>query len=440
MSMSVSSAGLAAPALKKSQGSAQGSTASRIRLVTSPKGVTAWLVEDYTVPLVAIEAAFTDGTTLESDAEAGALTMLAELLGEGAGPHDSMAYQERLEEKAIEFSASARSDAFRMSMRTLSRHLDEAFELAALAINEPRLDADAVERVRAQIVSGIRRDEFDPDSMAARHWFARAFPGHPYGREDRGALASVGGLTRTAILGLKTRAFTRSGLRVAAVGAIDEATLARALDRAFGDLPAGQAAPAATILAPRGLGERHVIDLDVPQSTIRFGLAGPLRKDADFMPKFVINHILGGGVFQARLFKEVREKRGLAYSVSSSLYPMKQAGLLFGGTSTKNERAMESLGVIEDEIAKLAENGPDEAELAKAKSYLTGSYALRFDTSSKIAGQLAQLQLEDFGPDYPDRRNAEVEAVGLAEAKAAARALLGDGKMLVTIVGRPAGA
>jgi zinc protease len=434
------SAGLAAPSLKKPEAAAQGSTASRIRIVTSPKGVKAWLVEDYTVPLVAVEAAFADGTTLETDAEAGSLTMLAELLGEGAGPLDSMAFQEKLEEKAIEFSASARSDAFRLSMRTLSRHLDEAFDLAALAINAPRLDADAVERVRAQIVSGIRRDEFDPDSMASRNWFARAFPGHPYGREDRGTLSSVGGLTREAILGLKGRAFTRAGLRVAVVGAIGEAALAAALDRVFGDLPAGARAAKAAVLAPRGLGERHVIDLDVPQSTIRFGLNGPMRKDADFMPQFVINHILGGGVFQARLFKEVREKRGLAYSVSSSLYPMKQAGILFGGTATKNERAMESLQVIEEEIAKLAENGPEEAELAKAKSYLTGSYALRFDTSAKIAGQLVQLQLEDFEPDYPDRRNAEVEAVGLPEAKAAARALLGDGKMLVTIVGRPVGA
>jgi zinc protease len=432
---------LSSPALRKTaENVPPGSTASRIRIITTPKGITAWLVEDYTVPLVAVEAGFTGGTMLETDAEAGSLTMLAELLGEGAGPYDSMAFQEKLEDKAIELSASARSDAFRMSLRTLSRHLDDAFEMAALALNEARLDDDAVERVRAQTISGIRRDEFDPDSMASRHWFQRAFPGHPYGREDRGTLTSVSSLTRQTILDLGKRAFTRANLKIAAVGAISEAEFARQIDRVFGHLPAGTIHADEAPLSPRGLGERHVIDLDVPQSTIRFGAKGPLRKDADFMAQFVINHILGGGVFQARLFKEVREKRGLAYSVSSSLYPMKNAGLLFGGTATKNERAMESLKVIEDEIAKLAEHGPEQSELSKAKSYLTGSYALRFDTSSKIAGQLAQLQLDDFGPDYPDRRNAEVEAVGMAEAKAAGRKLLGDGKLLVTIVGRPVGA
>jgi zinc protease len=251
---------------------------------------------------------------------------------------------------------------------------------------------------------------------------------------------SISSIAKAAILKRKDSLLTRDTLKIAVVGAIDEKTLARHLDHAFGALPAAGARSTIATTSPIALGERHVIDLDVPQSTIRFGAPGPLRKDADFMAQFVANHILGGGVFQARLFKEVREKRGLAYSVSSSLYPFPHSGVFFGGTATKNERAMESLSVIEDEIRKLVEEGPDAAELAKAKSYLTGSYALRFDTSSKIAGQLAQIQIDDLGIDYTDRRNAEVEAVGMNEVKAAARKLLGDGRLLVTIVGRPVGA
>ncbi len=221
-----------------------------------------------------------------------------------------MAFQSALEETAVEFSASVGRDGFRVSLRTLSRNLSRAFDLAALAVNEARLDADAVERVRAQTLSGIKRDEFDPDSMATRGWFERAFPGHPYRREDRGTAKSVAGLDRASIIALRDRIFARDELFIAVVGAIDERTLAAELDRTFGGLPTrGQRKPVAAV-RPSGLGDRHVIDLDVPQSTIRFGAPGPLRKDADFMAQFVVNHILGGGVFQARLFKEVREKRG----------------------------------------------------------------------------------------------------------------------------------
>jgi zinc protease len=429
-----------AQTIAKTELRSTGSTASRVRVVTGKSGVSAWLVEDYTVPLIAFEAAFIGGSVQETDADAGTITMMANLLEEGAGNLDSQAFQERLESKAIEMSFSAGRESIRASMRTLIRNLDDAFHLLALAIKEPRFDEDAIARVRAQTLSGIKRDEFDPDSMASRNWFRLAFPNHPYGREDRGTAKTVPGIARKGIQAAKDRLFARDCLRIAVVGAIDEKTLAAYLDQVFGDLPAKASLVDVPLISPADLGSRHVIDLDVPQSTLRFGTAGPLRKDADFMPQFVINHILGGGAFQARLFKEVREKRGLAYSVSSSLYPMPHAGLLFGGTATKNERTMESLSVIEDEIRKLAQDGPGESELAKAKSYLTGSYALRFDTSSKIAGQLVQIQVDGLGIDYTDRRNAEIEAVGMVEAKAAAVKLLGKGKLLVTIVGRPEGA
>ena len=418
---------------------ATGSTASRIQVVHTASGISAWLVEDYTVPLVAVEAAFIGGSSQETDAESGGLSMLMDLLGEGAGTLDSRAFQEKLEDKAIEFSSSAGKDGLRLSMRTLSRNTADAFLLAALAINDARLDQDAIERVRAQTIAGFKRDEFDPDYIAGRRWFEIAFAGHPYAREDRGSLKSVQALTRDQLVGLRSRLMTRDTLRIGVVGAIDAKTLATELDRVFGALPKSGAVVAIPEATPLQLGSRHVIDLDVAQSTIRFGAIGPKRRDPDFMAQFVVNHILGGGVFQARLFKEVREKRGLAYSVSSSLYPLLRSSLIYGGTATKNERALESMTVIEDEIAKLADAGPDEAELMKAKSFITGSYALRFDTSGKIASQLVQIQLDELGIDYTDRRNAEVEAVGMPEAKAAARKLLGPGQLLVTVVGRPVG-
>ncbi len=238
---------------------------------------------------------------------------------------------------------------------------------------------------------------------------------------------------------MRTAAFARDMLSVAVVGAIDAPTLGRYLDDVFGSLPEKAALVPVPDVAFAGAGTRQIVDLDVPQSTIRFGRQGIGRMDADFIPATVVNHVLGGGVFSARLFREVREKRGLAYSVYSQLVAQDHAAMLLGGTSTKNERAAESMQVIAAEIRNLSEVGPSEEELDKAKKYLIGSYALRFDTSTKIAAHLARLQTEGYGVDYLDERNRLIAAVTLEDAKRAAKRLFGDGSLLVAVVGRPQG-
>ena len=174
-----------------------------------------------------------------------------------------------------------------------------------------------------------------------------------------------------------------------------------------------------------------MVDLDVPQSVIRFGTQRR-RPGAipDFIPAYVLNHILGGGAFTSRLFQEVREKRGLAYSVGTSLVSYRAAAMTWGYTATKNERVAECLDVIADEMARLKSDGPTDEELQKAKDYLTGSYALGFDTSTKIAHTLAQIAFEGLGIDYIARRNALVAAVTQADIRRAAERTFGDGQML----------
>ena len=223
------------------------------------------------------------------------------------------------------------------------------------------------------------------------------------------------------------------------VGAIDAASLAGPSRKVFAGLPAKADLAAVAAIEVAGLGRRVLVDFDVPQANIRFGRPGLARADKDYIAGMVVNHILGGGAFTSRLFQEVREKRGLTYSVFSSLTTADLSPALIGATSTKNESAGEALGVIEAECARLAADGPSAEELDKAKKFLVGSYALRFDTSTKIAGHLMQLQREGFGADYLDRRNAEVEAVTLEDARRVAKRLIGDAGLLVAIVGQPEG-
>ena len=285
-----------------------------------------------------------------------------------------------------------------------------------MALCEPRFDVEAIERVRAQMSAGLRREAKDPDALASRAWRDAAFPNHPYGRPMRGTLESLPVITRDDLVGDSSRD-DHAGDTKYRGGRVDRRRPAGSiLDDVFGDLPASaKLKPIADVALAAGE-RRSVIDLDVPQATIRFGSNGIARLDPDHMAAVVVNHILGGGVFSARLFREVREKRGLAYSVHTQLATFDHAALFSGGTSTKNERAAESLSVIEAEIAKMAAEGPTADELDKAKKYLTGSYALRFNSSLKIASQLVHLQTEGLEVDYLDQRNALIEAVTLADA------------------------
>ena len=415
------------------------SRAETVQKVTSPGGLQAWLVEDYAVPLVAFEFAFEGGCSQDSAAKAGAASMLSALLDEGAGPHDADAFHRAMDDKAVEISFSAGRDSFNGRMKTLTRHLDAAAGLLRLAVCEPRLDEDAIDRVRSQMIASLKREAKDPDALAGKAWREAAFGTHPYALPSRGDLDTIPAITREDLLAMRKRLMARGNLKIAVVGAIDAAKLALLLDDIFGALPArGDLAPVPDVTMA-SMGERKIIDLDVPQSTIRFGLPGLSRHDPDFWAGVVVNHILGGGVFSARLFREVREKRGLAYSVHSQLVNYDHADLFSGGTSTKNERALESLSVIEDEIRQLAEEGPTEEELDKARKYLIGSYALRFDTSTKIAGNLAHLQIEDYPVEFLDERNGHIAAVTLEDTKRVAKRLFLGKKLLVAAAGRPTG-
>jgi zinc protease len=415
------------------------SRAERVQHVVSPGGIEAWLVEDYAVPLVAVEFSFAGGASQDPQGKAGAGALLAGLLDEGAGDLDAEAFHRALDDHAIRLSFNVERDEFDGHLQTLSRHVDKAFELLALAANAPRFDAAPLERVRSQVNAMLKRDSKDPDAMAAQAWRRAAWPDHPYSRSPRGELGEVDAVTRVDLVDLRRKILARDTLKVAVVGAIDAARLAVHLDKVFAGLPEKADLTPVPAIEVQGLGRRIVVDFDVPQANIRFGRPGVARADKDYIAAMVVNHILGGGSFTSRLFQEVREKRGLTYSVYSSLTTAEASPSLIGATSTKNERAGETLGVIEAECARLAAEGPTADELEKAQKFLTGSYALRFDTSTKIAGHLLHLQREGFDAGYLDRRNAEVEAVTLEDAKRVAKRLIGDASLLVAIVGRPEG-
>jgi zinc protease len=411
--------------------------AAKIERIVTPGGIEIWHVRDETLPMVSMEFGFLGGSAQDPADKSGLATMMAALLDEGAGDLDARAFKEQLEERAIELSFSAQRDTMRGSLKSLSEHRDRAFDLLNLALTKPRFDESAIERIRAAMLAGIRRRATDPNQVGGERWFARAFPDHPYGRPQRGNLESVAGITADDLRSAHRNLYARSNLKVATIGAIEADEIAKLVDRGFAGLPEEPNLTPVADIVPQGNGEHDIVEMDVPQTVITFGGLGLKRSDPDFVPAFVLNHILGGGSFSSRLYREVREKRGLAYSVYSTLSPLRHAGLFIGGVSTRNERAAESLSIILEQIRELAESGPTEDELAKTKSFLVGSFPLRFDTSAKIAQQLLEIQIEDLGIDYIDRRNDLIRAVTADDVRRAAGRFLTEASLLVTLVGRP---
>ncbi len=415
------------------------SRAEHVQKVITPGGLTAWLVESYAVPLVALEFALRGGASQDPVDKPGVATLLAGMLDEGAGPFDARGFHRAIEDQAIHLGFGADRDSLSGHLQTLSRNVDKAFELLKLALTQARLDANDVARVRSQLVAELKRDANDPDAMAARAFREAAFPNHPYGRPVRGELTTIDTLVREDIIALRERLFSSKDLKIAVVGAIDASTLSTMLDDVFGAFAKTNDLIAIPPIRVNNVGVRKITDVDVPQSTIRFGRPGVTKHDPDYFAVVVANHILGGGTFTARLFHEVREKRGMAYSVYSQLNEYDQCPMLIGAAATKNERAGEALKIIEEEVRRFADHGPTEDELDKAKKYLIGSYALRFDTSTKIASQLVNLQLDGFDAAYLDTRNDRIAAVTLTDCQRAAKKLLGDGGLLVSVAGQPEG-
>jgi zinc protease len=409
--------------------------AAKIQHLISPGGIEAWFVQDATVPLVAMEFAMDGGAAQDPDGKPGVGNMVADLIDEGSGDLDSRAFHEHLDRRAIELGFSVTPDYFRGSLRMLKDDKDEAFELLRTSLTSPHFDSTDVERIRTQLMSGLRRETTSPGSLASHKFLEIAYGDHPYGQPSGGTLESVPTITIADMKDYVARVLTKEHLKIAVVGDIDAASLGALLDRTFGGLPArSRLTPVPEVTASKPP-QRDFIALDVPQTIVTFGGPGIKRSDPDFMAAYVVNHILGGGS-GSRLYREVREKRGLAYSVSESLAWMDHSALFVGSTGTRADRAGETVEAITHEVRRMAEDGPTQQELDEAKSYLKGSRLLSLDTSAKLASALLQYQLDHLPIDYLERRNAVVDAVTIDQAKHAARRLWGDG-LVTVVVGRP---
>jgi len=410
--------------------------AVEIQRVKSASGIEAWLVENHSIPLIAIRFAFEGAAGIDPKGKAGLANFASSLLDEGAGELTAKAYQKKMQTLAMRMSFTAGKDWFAGRFQTLSKNRKQSFELLRLALTSPRFDSEPVERLRSQIVVSIKRDVQSPSRQASRSWMKYALKGHAYARPTKGDLTTIKAITRDDLRHFAKNILVRKGLKIAVVGDIKPQELAKVLDDIFGKLPASGKTKQISQAVIRNNAAENFVKMNIPQTVIQFGHKGFKRNDKDFIPAYIINYILGGGGFSSRLTPEIRVKRGLTYSVYSYLHPLNKAALFLGGASTRAARASETVKLIRAELAKMAKSGPTPIELKDAKTYLMGSYALRFDTNTKIAGQLLGIQMQGLGIDYTKRRNELVKAVTIKDVKRVAKRLIRPDGIMFTIVGK----
>ncbi len=409
-----------------------------IQEVTSPGGITAWLVEEDAVPFTALELRFRGGGSLDRDGKRGAINLMSATLEEGAGDLDAQAFAIARDELAASFRFDVSRDTLSVSARFLTENRDEALALLKLALTEPRFDENAIERVRAQILSNIRSETNDPNTIAGKRLNALAYGDHPYATVFDGTLESVAALTREDVLNAYSDVVVKDRVYVGATGDITAEELGVVLDDLLGDLPTG----GAPLPAPVDLqltGGVTVETLDVPQSVALFAQAGIPRDDPDFFAAFVANEVFGGSGLQSRLSLEVREERGLTYGIGSYLFNWDYASLLLGQFASANDRVGEAISVVKSEWARVAEEGVTEEELDAAKTYLTGAYPLRFDSNASIARILVGMQIDGLPIDYIETRNSKVEAVTVEDVKRVAKRLYQPEALRFIVVGQPEG-
>lgn len=407
-----------------------------VKEITTPGGIRAWMVEAPEIPFTALEIRFRGGATLDPAGKEGVTTLMAGLLEEGTGDLDAQGYAAARDTLAASIGFGAGKEEVSVSARFLTENRAEAVDLIRRALVEPAFPAEAIERVRGQMLSGLAADARSPDAKAGEVFRKLAFGEHPYGRPSDGTVETIRALSAEDIRAAHKAAIARDRISVAAVGDITEIELGILLDNLFSELPATGAplvGPVKVLLE----GQVAVEKFPGPQSVVLFGQEGIPLSDPDYVTAFVVAEILGGGRFGTRLMTEVREKRGLTYGIGAGLSQYDQAALIIGQVQTGNATTAQTLEVIRAEWAKIPQI--EAPELEATKTYLTGAYPLRWDGNANIAAALVALQSSGYPVDYPSRRNGLIEAVTLADVQRVAARVFDPKRLSFVVVGAPEG-
>jgi zinc protease len=384
----------------------------------APSGAKVYFVETRVLPILDVQIDFAAGTAFAPAAKSGLASLTQGLLDAGAGDLDEEQIAGRLVDTGARMGGGADTDKASMSVRTLSSKTEReaALDLMRTVLSAPMFPQSVLERERGRTIASIREAETRPDAIASKRFAAAIYPDHPYGVIP--TVESVGAVTREDIVAFHRQHYGAKGAVVSIIGDVSRAEAEAIAQRLTEALPAGggNLVPPAVKKPLRG-----TIKIAHPaaQSHIHIGLPAIQRSDPDYFPLLVGNYTLGGGGFVSRLMKEVREKRGYAYSVYSYFAPRKLEGPFEIGLQTKREQVPDALKVVDEVLTEYIAKGPTPKELAAAKKNMVDGLALRMDSNAKLLGYLSAIGFYGLPLTYLDDFPAKVKAVTVEQVKAA---------------------
>jgi zinc protease len=416
--------------------SAHSNIKANAREIITPYGIKIWLLEDHSLPITALHFAFRKaGHAYDPKGKEGLAKMITDILDDGAGGMSGEEFKKRLEASAITLSFDEDEDNLYITVKCLTENLEEAMGLLKLALTAPAFEASSLTRTQSRLINLQSQKTEDPESYADFHWRTAYYNDSSYASSGYGTKESVSAITAEDLRKYVTGRMTRVNLIISAAGDLNPARLKSLLDNTVADLPLVTSGAADIKASPPASGSILVIDRDIPQSIAIFGQHGLKRNDPDFYALFILNYILGGGSFESRLMKAVREEKGLAYSVYSFLDLSDYSGLLRGTVATKNARIYDSLAIIKAEMTRLKTKGITEPELRDAKNYLTLSFPLKMDRSEALAQFLTSMQLNALGINFINERNNYIDKVTAADVNRVAKNVIDPDALTVVVIG-----
>ena len=405
------------------------------RFITK-NGMTVLLLERKALPFITVSVSVRAGSVFDPSGLSGLANITADLLTEGTKTRSAKEISEEIDFIGGSLGSTGGIDYASASLKVLSKDSDKGFDLLSDILINPAFAEKEIERSRSQLKAGIISKEDDPSTIAAEAFNKILFGRHPYALPADGSLESLDRIDRSDITSFHEKYYHPNNIIMAVVGDISKRELKKLLKRHFTkwekvdiDYPVR---PDAIPLKKKRI---EVIDKDITQANVQLGHLGIKRENPDFYAAYVMNYILGGGGFVSRLMTEIRDNRGLVYSVYSYFNPLKDPGPFKVGLQTKNESASEAIRESLSQIRAIREKGVSEKELQDAKDYLIGSFPLKFTTNSKIASYLTYMEIYNLGLDYLDRFPKIIEALTVDDVNKAARKLLDPENYLLGVVG-----
>jgi zinc protease len=404
---------------------------------TLANGAHVHLVEAHDLPMVQLRVVFDAGAARDPRGRSGVALLTSGMLEEGTGALSADDIARRFEDLGAEFGAAAERDMATVDLRSLSdpKLLEPALDLFAQILASPSFPHDALERERARLLVALARDAQSPGTIATRAFYRELYGEHPYAADPQGEDTSIKAITRDDLVGHHKRYYVGKNAHLVIVGDVTKRDARKIAEHILGKLPAGEPAPALPAVPALDKARERRIDFPATQSHVFLGQPGMTRDDPDYFPLYVGNYILGGGGLVSRLSDEVREKRGLSYSVYSYFLPMRVSGPFVMGLQTKNTQRAEAITLIRKVLEDFVKNGPTDKELEAAKKHITGGFPLRIDSNRKIADNLAVIAFYDLPLTWLDDYIKRVEAVTSEQIRDAFRRRVHPDKLVDVVVG-----